>query len=407
MKKGFGIFIGLLIPLIGSAASFDCNKASSEVEKMICRDSELSALDDSLAKAYKSARAIAGETGIATLKSEQLNWLKSRNSCTDIDCLKTSISSRIATLSPSTADINSRKESNPAATGPQSARQDKTDEKSTPTTPVWSKNTSVLPAEYTLKYRSELSTQFRNCQNIMQAQGHFLSDKAGIFEERFFAYSDNFEFAAATVGPDMELLAGKPAYNADHFISKQKIQNLKSTLNKYIEKCAILYNENSQVIKTNYQLTTDRIASYDRFAPIGTKRFPVPFELTIEELSISDENIKAALSKENAALKNKFPYYAVITCGLGEKNLNALNCFFKSELKIVRGNTGTIYKIYNMAEAGNIDNDGITINLPKEFALTAENSSKNLILGVKIFDRDGNMRFSDQAGHWDFVSVEM
>ncbi len=34
------------------AASFDCSKATSEVEKLICGDEELSKLDDSLNKAY-------------------------------------------------------------------------------------------------------------------------------------------------------------------------------------------------------------------------------------------------------------------------------------------------------------------------------------------------------------------
>ena len=34
------------------AASFDCGKAASEVEKIICGDDELSRLDESLNKAY-------------------------------------------------------------------------------------------------------------------------------------------------------------------------------------------------------------------------------------------------------------------------------------------------------------------------------------------------------------------
>lgn len=407
VHKGIGVFIGLLLPLAAHAASFDCSKASSDVEKMICHNSELSSLDESLAKAYKSARAVLSEAEIVNLKSEQLAWLKSRNACTDIACLKTSIASRIEKLSHPNTQTNLPAESISATTEPKPSERDQTEEKTASATPAWNKNTSVLPANYTLKYRSELSTEFRNCQNIMRAQAEFLTYQAGIADGKFNAYSDNFEFAAATVGPDMELLVGKPAYNAGYFMAKQKIYNLKAALSRYIEKCATLYNENSQIIKTNHQLTTERIASYDRFAPIGTRRFPVPFELTKEELSLSDESIKAALSKENSALKEKFPYYAVITCGMGEKNLNALNCFFKSDLKVVRGKVGTVYKVYNMGEAGNIDSDGITVNLPKEFSLDAENSSKNLILGVKIFDRDGNLLFSDQAGQWDFVSVKM
>ena len=33
-----------------NAASFDCNKATTETEKVICADPELSALDESIAK---------------------------------------------------------------------------------------------------------------------------------------------------------------------------------------------------------------------------------------------------------------------------------------------------------------------------------------------------------------------
>jgi|GEM_PF-1279840 len=68
------------------AASFDCRKASTEVEKMICSDSQLSHLDEDLHSAYKNAQK---HKDPQLLKQQQLRWLKyTRNDCTTLTCLK-------------------------------------------------------------------------------------------------------------------------------------------------------------------------------------------------------------------------------------------------------------------------------------------------------------------------------
>jgi len=69
-----------------NAASFDCNKATTETEKAICDDPELSALDKRMSKAYKRAR---GSTSSGDkYKSNQFKWLKSRDACiSDKQCL--------------------------------------------------------------------------------------------------------------------------------------------------------------------------------------------------------------------------------------------------------------------------------------------------------------------------------
>jgi len=61
-------------------ASFDCTKASSKVEKMICSDSELSALGDNLSKAFKEALKSTDDKD--QLKKEQFLWMKNRDQCT-------------------------------------------------------------------------------------------------------------------------------------------------------------------------------------------------------------------------------------------------------------------------------------------------------------------------------------
>lgn len=80
------------------AASFNCAKASTWVEKAICSDSELSALDDSLMKAYKNA--LASTQDASRLKSEQRAWLKEvRNLCDEVNCLNRTLADRLKILS--------------------------------------------------------------------------------------------------------------------------------------------------------------------------------------------------------------------------------------------------------------------------------------------------------------------
>jgi uncharacterized protein len=82
------------------AASFDCAKAGSGVEKMICGDQALSALDSKQEIAYKGALAAARVAGDeAMLAKEQRNWLRyTRALCQDSACLKQAYASRIEVL---------------------------------------------------------------------------------------------------------------------------------------------------------------------------------------------------------------------------------------------------------------------------------------------------------------------
>lgn len=89
----------LAISFTSHGASFDCTKASSEVEKIICQTPSLSTLDDTLAKAYSNARSKSAD--IEKLKSEQINWIKNTRQCkNDIECITNSYKKRIAELEP-------------------------------------------------------------------------------------------------------------------------------------------------------------------------------------------------------------------------------------------------------------------------------------------------------------------
>ena len=99
---GCAALLSLLLMSSAQAASFDCAKASSFVEKAICSDQQLSGMDDQLARLYKAARAAA--TNASTLEAEQKSWLSSRDRCTDAACLTKAYADRIAALSgPSAA----------------------------------------------------------------------------------------------------------------------------------------------------------------------------------------------------------------------------------------------------------------------------------------------------------------
>lgn len=82
-------WMGLAVLVLSGAvqaASFDCAKAQSKVEKMICADAELSKLDEDLAQAYATALKIDGKAALT--RRQQAQWLKARNNCTDALCVK-------------------------------------------------------------------------------------------------------------------------------------------------------------------------------------------------------------------------------------------------------------------------------------------------------------------------------
>jgi uncharacterized protein len=76
------------------AASFDCAKASTSVEKMVCGDDKLSQLDSELSAAYKQALEAASNK--QTLIHEQRQWIHDvRGICADVTCLTRAYTARL------------------------------------------------------------------------------------------------------------------------------------------------------------------------------------------------------------------------------------------------------------------------------------------------------------------------
>lgn len=79
--------------------SFDCSKAQSEAETLVCGDARLAALDRQLAALYKRVQTSPDELDIAT---EQRGWIKGRDACSRaVDphrCLVESYQTRLVEL---------------------------------------------------------------------------------------------------------------------------------------------------------------------------------------------------------------------------------------------------------------------------------------------------------------------
>jgi len=69
------------------AASFDCRKAGTFVEKEICADAQLSKLDDALTANYQMMMASNLGDGGVSLRKEQRAWISKRNKCATNRCL--------------------------------------------------------------------------------------------------------------------------------------------------------------------------------------------------------------------------------------------------------------------------------------------------------------------------------
>jgi uncharacterized protein len=85
------------------ATSFDCAKAKTKTEKLICADPALSKADDVMAAAYRKALEVASQLApddVKQLKADQRAWLTERVSdCEEGKCIDTEYQGRSRVLS--------------------------------------------------------------------------------------------------------------------------------------------------------------------------------------------------------------------------------------------------------------------------------------------------------------------
>lgn len=98
------LIFSLSFPMLCFAASFDCSKAASTTEKIICGDEAISTLDEQLASSYK--QALGASSNKEATKKTQIDWLKQQRACKDVTCLTQVYQARINQLLSSTPSPN-------------------------------------------------------------------------------------------------------------------------------------------------------------------------------------------------------------------------------------------------------------------------------------------------------------
>ena len=85
-----------------ASPSFDCAKATHDVEKLICKDADLASLDNSLSSLYHTLMKNTSAAEQKLLKTEQRGWVKGRDDCWKSDdmrgCVASEYHSRINQL---------------------------------------------------------------------------------------------------------------------------------------------------------------------------------------------------------------------------------------------------------------------------------------------------------------------
>ncbi len=87
--------------------SFDCAKASNDVERTICANEQLAASDATVAANYRQLLKYRTGKDAKVFKDEQRAWLKRRNKCgTNVACLSDAYDFRYSEMCTVTSGIS-------------------------------------------------------------------------------------------------------------------------------------------------------------------------------------------------------------------------------------------------------------------------------------------------------------
>lgn len=104
------LLASLITPASLDAASFDCARAKTRVEKLVCAEPELSNLDEELAEQYRvTVQSATSERLRTRIRQEQTNWLKRRDACTERRCVEEAYRARLDELVRLAVDSSSSK----------------------------------------------------------------------------------------------------------------------------------------------------------------------------------------------------------------------------------------------------------------------------------------------------------
>jgi uncharacterized protein YecT (DUF1311 family) len=88
-------FYNTALVWIPVADTSDCSKVSTGIEKSICGDTKLTALDYTLSSNYELIKSAATDAQNIQLTIDQEEWLKQRNACRNNECIVSAYLSRI------------------------------------------------------------------------------------------------------------------------------------------------------------------------------------------------------------------------------------------------------------------------------------------------------------------------
>jgi hypothetical protein len=122
---------------------------------------------------------------------------------------------------------------------------------------------------------------------------------------------------------------------------------------------------------------------------------------------------KAAAEEKQRRIEfaKNYPFEAILSCEMDGENFgNIAVCFSgnysNSELKLTNGSEVRVYKIYELQQLGEEQQDGLHIPLKRNFAISAQNSSEYSVLRLKIINYATREVLNDQAaGKWDVVAI--
>ena len=101
MKFIFFLAASLFGIAVVQAASFDCDRARTRVERLVCGRAHLSELDERLDAAFTEAKKGLPSAEANGVIQEQIQWLRrNRNRCSDEACLEKAYTARLNELDP-------------------------------------------------------------------------------------------------------------------------------------------------------------------------------------------------------------------------------------------------------------------------------------------------------------------
>jgi hypothetical protein len=100
-----------------------------------------------------------------------------------------------------------------------------------------------------------------------------------------------------------------------------------------------------------------------------------------------------------------YAYKLEIECRYGQ-NFDLEPCLVNSEFKIVTQKATRSVTLFNLGEYGQYVNGSLFINVPDKFIVVAQNSDSVRTLSLKLYDKDGALLQTVEAGQYSIAQIE-